>query len=283
MTKKKKSKAWIWIIIGILILSSAFLGYKYYQTHNYLIQNKQDSDNQIQILNNQLTQCKNELNTFKSSPDYYYSIRMNPKDSTIKKVATNAIKEFEDSSDCLEYGSRNVCELHNMVGDCISYSTDTYCKKINYAKKYYSSLDELDKDTDNGMEHYYAKAIIANYYWVRDNIDYVLGASGTGAQTDLETLELMAGKCDEQAVLLSSLLRSVGLDAHPVLINDINHAITAVKFPKNYKTSAMKGWSVTINDEYYLLLDTTCSNCEINELPDIDKNQNVVILDFYDV
>lgn len=190
---------------------------------------------------------------------------MNPKDSTIKQQAVTAINQFESSPECLEYGIFHL-----------------YCQKENYAKTYYYSLNNLDVGLNTGMEHYYASAIIANYYWVRDNIHYVLGASGTGTQTDLETLQLRAGKCDEQAVLLASLLRSVGVDAYPVLANEINHAFTAARFD-GFNKDKMPGYTVTIDNQDYFLMDTVCSNCEIGQLPDMDKGVKVQVLKFYDL
>jgi hypothetical protein len=158
--------------------------------------------------------------------------------------------------------------------------TEQYCTKPNEAKTIYSSLSNLDVGLQTGMEHYYARAMISNYYWVRDNIHYVLGSGGT--QTDLQTIELKAGKCDEQAVLLSSLLRSVGVDAHPAMVRGINHVLTVARF-EGYNKTKIPGRTVTVNGKDYLLMDTVCGSCKFGSLPSMDDNQNIEILEFYNV
>lgn len=297
--KKWYGKAITIFVILLSITAIVTLSYYYHKkstllyTCNSNLQNLQNeksdlttkldtSNSGLQKCNSDLQTCQDELNQFQSSPSYYYSIRMHPKDVIIKQQAATAIKEFEDSQSCLEYGSNAQCSSYDSYGNCISYSQVQYCKKENYAKTYYNSLDKLDVGKETGMEHYYAEAIIANYYWVRNNINYVLGAAGTGSQTDLQTLELKAGKCDEKAILLASLLRSVGVEAYPVTIAEINHAITAVRF-EGYDKTKLPGWTITSEGKDYLLLDATCDSCEISDLSDMDKGKSVSLLKFYNV
>ena len=55
--------------------------------------------------------------------------------------------------------------------------------------------------------------IKALHGWVRDNVQYVRDVRGVETlATPLKTLETMQGDCDDQSVLLASLLESIG---HP--------------------------------------------------------------------
>jgi hypothetical protein len=146
----------------------------------------------------------------------------------------------------------------------------------NYQKIYYDSLN-LDATTGTAMEHYYASAIIANYYFVRDNILYVLKDDSAPVKSDLEVLNYMAGKCDEQTYLTVSLMRSVGLDAMPIRIPAKKHMVTAVRFD-GITQDKMKGYFITIEGRRFMILDTTCSNCDIGTLPDMDKDQTIELV-----
>lgn len=60
----------------------------------------------------------------------------------------------------------------------------------------------------------WSKEVAAIHAFVRDNIRYTRDPDGLElVQTPEKTLEYMAGDCDDQCVLLASLLTSV---AHPV-------------------------------------------------------------------
>lgn len=243
----------------------------------------ENSNSQVQSLTSQLQTCQGQLNQFKSSFDYYYSSLMHPTNPTIKETAANIIRDFYNSSDCLSYGTKAGCLAYSPIGSCLSGYTTTqqYCQTPNSAKQIYSSLNnKLDVGLSTGMQHYYVGALIANYYYVRDNTQYVLGASGT--QTDLETLNLKAGKCDEQAVLLSSLLRSVGIDAHLVSVPGINHMITAARF-EGYTANMIPGQTITVNGTDYFLMDTVCGSCNFGTLPLMDNNQTMQVLKYYNV
>ena len=55
--------------------------------------------------------------------------------------------------------------------------------------------------------------IKALHQWVRDNVQYIRDVRGVETlATPLKTLETMQGDCDDQSVLLASLLESIG---HP--------------------------------------------------------------------
>lgn len=299
-----------WLIVGVAFIIGfcivGFLAYTYYnnliiannnisslntqasdmakqfsqqiQECNNKMQTQADTFNSdMQLKQNELDSCRTELGQFKSSTDYYYSSKMHPNDPTIKKLASDILKEFEESPACFEYGTKDVCNAWNAFG-CVSSIQQSYCVKENIAKtQYYNYIAKLDPNRVTGLDDYYIRSIIANYYWVRDNIHYVIGTGGS--QTDFETLNIRAGKCDESALLLASLARATGLDARIVLVPKISHAITAVSFDN----IGIFNNVVDYNGTKFLLLDTVCSDCGVDSLPDMDNNQEISILTYYSI
>jgi len=73
-------------------------------------------------------------------------------------------------------------------------------------------------------------------YWIQESIRYVSDPRGVEyIATPRETLELMAGDCDDVAVLLASMYESVGLDAAIALVDtdgdeDPDHAAVMVYY-----------------------------------------------------
>jgi len=126
------------------------------------------------------------------------------------------------------------------------------------------------------MGNYYLGVISAEYFWVRDNIQYLTGYKGT--QTVQETLNLRMGKCDEMSTLLVSMLRSVGLDARIIILPEDNHALVGVTFNEANK---INGQHLKQGNKEYLLLDPTCKYCNIGEVPNWNFN-NAQILEVYE-
>jgi len=85
---------------------------------------------------------------------------------------------------------------------------------------------------------------------------------------------------DEQAYLTTALIRSVGLDAMPVRIPAKKHMVTAVRFD-GMTQDKMKGYFITIEDKDYMILDTTCKNCAMGVLPEMDKGQTIGVVDVW--
>lgn len=219
--------------------------------------------NSLEMVNEELQECWQELNSVKSSPAYYYSSRAHPTNKTIMAIARENMKQFEMQEECEQYYRD-------------AQTGEVMCAAENYGKVYY-----YDNLQDKSMFHYYIGAIIPNYYWVRTNIGYSLTPMGERMQSDLETLDMGYGKCSEQTILLASLLRSIGLDARYVSLPEINHAITAVTF-EGLEMGDLNGYMVEHDDKAWFLMDTTCSYCEIGELPDQDIDTKINILSWYD-
>lgn len=92
----------------------------------------------------------------------------------------------------------------------------------------------------------------ALYYFVRDQIRYVPDDNfHDELQNPLITLKTGGADCEDMAVLLSALERSIGNDTRLVLIP--GHAYAQLKIPK-YK-------------DQWLNMDTTCKTCAFNEVP----------------
>lgn len=267
-----KEKMWMWIAIGVtvLLVASILFGLVGWSKSNYFQEeydscsekgddcssNLKSCESDLESQESTLKICQAEVNKIKGGWDYYYSQKMHPKDNEIKAIATQAITDFENEDTCSEWES--VCPLFLENGECIKWGRK--CIDWNYKRTYLIDIGS------SGMEKYYQKAIISNYYWVKENIEYVLGfTGGKGAQDDLTTLSIRGGKCDEQALLLSSMLKGVGIDARVTLAGD-NHAITAVNYP-GLKEGDMPGKYVTFEGKPFFLMDTTCKNCGIGILP----------------
>ena len=68
------------------------------------------------------------------------------------------------------------------------------------------------------------------YKWVKENIRYLPG-SYSEAMPPTKTLELKAGKCDDQAILFDSMSASIGSVVRIRYVEDCKHAWSEVFFP----------------------------------------------------
>jgi hypothetical protein len=177
------------------------------------------------------------------SADYYYSVKMNAGSELIKSRAIENIAEFEKSED------------------------------YQILKNYYVHYGEEDN-----LTLYYVAAIISNYYWVRDNIIF---APHNRTQDALTTLKTRSGQCDEQALLMAALLRSVGLDGRVVITKGILHAYTAVRWD-GFTASKFPGVTLNHNGQDYIVMDTTCTECETGVMPQSDIDHAARILKYYE-
>ena len=217
--------------------------------------------------------CNQELKSLKQSKEYTYSSKIFPNDPTIKQLAVQNLKAFDESPDCLSYSTK--CVLVDQNNDCIE--TEKYCSRFSDNHLFYTL------DYANGLQQYYMKVVMSNYLWVRDNVVYSLDYQWDKKtpQTALETLSIHAGNCNEMTTLLASLIMSSGVKARPVILPEINHMILAVTFD-GIETLNLQ--STTLVDETtYLLLDPTCKWCKIGTLPEMDRNQSFSLLGYYEV
>lgn len=102
--------------------------------------------------------------------------------------------------------------------------------KINPDIPIKTQANAIIPKTGSGSFNYLDNSI-AVYKWVKENIQYELGSSSYSSQTDIETLTVRGGKCDEQARLFASLILSVGGIARVMTISECSHAFAEVFFP----------------------------------------------------
>ncbi len=104
-----------------------------------------------------------------------------------------------------------------------------------------------------------AKAL---FYYVRDNIRYLPDPPYEYIQSPDETL-MGAGDCEDQAILLAYLLKSVGIRSRLVLIP--GHAYVEAWMPDAPRKYQSDGW---------VAMDATCSSCGFGEVatPSVRKS-----------
>ncbi|MBS3106090.1 transglutaminase domain-containing protein [Candidatus Woesearchaeota archaeon] len=127
--------------------------------------------------------------------------------------------------------------------------------------------DKIVTRSCDGNKVCHAKAL---YYFVRDNLQYVSDpAAYEYVKSARESLVAGGGDCDDAAVLLASLLESVGINTQFVFVP--NHVYIRALLPeaaKRYK----------LEDSDYVSLDPTCRTCAFGELPYADATKNKVVV-----
>jgi transglutaminase-like putative cysteine protease len=97
----------------------------------------------------------------------------------------------------------------------------------------------------------------ALFLFVRDNIKYVPDPLGEYYETPRETLLAGSADCDGQAILLASLLRSVGIETKFTF--SPNHVVVEAWAPRRGLFSG--------DTNQWLYLDATCDTCTPGEKP----------------
>jgi len=109
-------------------------------------------------------------------------------------------------------------------------------------------------DSCSGGDTCYAKAL---YYFVRDNVQYIPDPNKEYFETPFETILTGGADCDGQAILLASLLQSVGFLTEFVFVpGHVYVRFYSSEIPDIYR--AKDNW---------VYLDTTCKTCEFGEIP----------------
>jgi len=99
----------------------------------------------------------------------------------------------------------------------------------------------------------YAEAV---FYFVRDKIGYVTDPLDEYYEFPEETLLTGSADCDGKAILLASMLRSIGVETRFVFVP--RHVYVEAWLPKK--------WSPT-HEFSWVPLDPTCSSCAPGEVP----------------
>jgi hypothetical protein len=107
-----------------------------------------------------------------------------------------------------------------------------------------------------------AKAI---FYFVQQNINYVNDpVSREYLASTTETLSTGSGDCDDYSILLSNLLQSIGIPTRFVFVP--GHVYVQANLP-----DAMKKYK---QENSWVNLDATCSNCEFGNIPSTSVSAN---------
>jgi hypothetical protein len=131
----------------------------------------------------------------------------------------------------------------NKTGKCVYYQPNVsylYDKLIeafvNYECEDKVDVESLKSFTVSLLPNYGASVfpyLLYNfqiYKWIKENIRYLPG-SYSEAMLPTKTLELKAGKCDDQAILFASMSASIGSVVRVRYVEGCQHAWSEVFFP----------------------------------------------------
>lgn len=162
-------------------------------------------------------------------------VKLDPKPGIIPSID----EVFNGTSNQTNFSINSIQEFYNYV------KTDGEIKKV---------ADKIASASCDSNRICNAKAM---YLFVRNNIEYVNDpVKFEFVKEPAYTLEVRSGDCDDHAVLLSSLLRSVGIQTKFVFIPQ--HVYIQAKLPKALNRYRQNDW---VN------LDPTCKTCEFGEIP----------------
>lgn len=118
-------------------------------------------------------------------------------------------------------------------------------------------------------ENYHICQVKALYYFVRNEFDYVKDPKAYDyIKSPIESFYSGGGDCDDAAVLLASMLESIGINTRLVFVpNHVYVEAYVVDAPFWYRSYKGQNW---------ITLDATCKNCEFSEntLKNIKYNKN---------
>ncbi len=141
-----------------------------------------------------------------------------------------------------------------------------------------SALAAKAKEVTAGLNTPEEKAR-AIFYWVQDKTRYVAIELGQGAyqpRSATATLVNQYGDCKDMATLLVSLLRAVGITAHPVLLE------AGAKYKTSEELPAPSAFNhaiclTEINGKNYWL-DATAEVCAFGQIPGADRGVEALVL-----
>ncbi|MDD1702866.1 MAG: hypothetical protein LUQ31_07820 [Methanoregula sp.] len=120
------------------------------------------------------------------------------------------------------------------------------------------------------------------YEWVRDNISYVCDPQESEyIQLPEETLNNGGGDCDDQAVLLASLLMCVGFRCSFVLLpSHIYVAAYIPEAPGEIRNLDNREWPDGTRARDWIGFDPTCTDCRFGQLPadDVKDIESIAII-----
>lgn len=114
----------------------------------------------------------------------------------------------------------------------ILYYQNQICPKIQYTDP--AIRDAAVQIAKNTAGSWNVEQLVELYAWSKTNISYVSDpANKEYFASATETLNIRAGDCDDQAILIASLIQSIGGTAKVVVAPNCQHALAAVFVSKN--------------------------------------------------
>ncbi len=106
--------------------------------------------------------------------------------------------------------SRKILKVAEMIEQAKKGSREPVVRKTAYevVKKIHDEPLDIKRMGDADRN----KIAEAIFLWVRDNIEYINDPPGEHFQPAVATLEVGAGDCDDQAILLAAMLGSIGFE-----------------------------------------------------------------------
>jgi len=176
--------------------------------------------NTLSSFSSQLSSCTAQLSSYTSSYCGIYSQHMHSSDVNIQTAAVSAKIDMENY---------------------VSNWMNMFSRRYQIASSCSSKLSNVP----------YTKLIgaMGSYYWIVDNVEYINTPLSTSMRDDTTVLQVKSGQCNEQALLLASMLRSQGIRANiihldvpaPYCTGGCGHAITIAYI--DGLTSCQPGWS----------------------------------------
>ena len=123
-----------------------------------------------------------------------------------EKVSTN----YTSHGSLNFMSSRKILKVAEMIEQAKKSSREPVVRKMAYEVMKNVHDEPLDiKRMSDADRNKVAEAI---FLWVRDNIEYINDPPGDHFPPAIETLEVKAGDCDDQAILLAAMLGSIGFE-----------------------------------------------------------------------
>ncbi len=176
--------------------------------------------------------------------------------------------EFEMCADTLNLYVNKVDELKTRVKTLENKIMIFLKNKCNVPGNF-KSFSEIEH-ADTGSIRDFTLFIISNskddpasaiYSYIRKHIRYVSDPINKDyIASPCETILTEAGDCEDHALLLFSMLNSVGIDSKIVRISD-EHTFVAIDSDTPINNMCENPIYIKINKKKYILADTTSSNC----------------------
>jgi len=150
------------------------------------------------------------------------------------KVGISLLAKNKDGK-WYDYGTRYLDSDENEIKPLAESNYNEMQKEEYYSEKVNSLINPEDPKikskaneiTENYSGEYNVYQICSLFDWVRNNISYVSDPEGEQDwSTPEETLELKGGDCEDQAILLATMIESIGGQTRIILTD--NHAYSTV-------------------------------------------------------